>query len=51
MKALALTLIGLGVVCSIGLLTYAIILGQYSPIVLFGVGFNMWAIWQGFRGI
>lgn len=51
MRALAMTLIWLGVVCSIGLLTYAIILGQYSPIVLFGVGFNMFAVWQGFRGI
>ena len=51
MRALALTLIGLGIVCSIGLLTYATILGQYSPIVLFGVVFNMWAVWQGFTGI
>lgn len=51
MKALAMTLIWLGIVCSIGLLTYAIIIGQYSLIVLFGVGFNMWAVWQGFRGI
>ena len=51
MRTLSFTLIGIGLSCALGLLIYAFSLGVYSPIVLFGVAFNMWAVWKGFRGI